>query len=47
MRDCWKIEGVRATTKIDHIKTHYWTSHPKLNCYAVVPKGPGFLALLE
>ena len=22
-----------------HIKTHYFTSHPKLNAYAVVPVG--------
>lgn len=25
---------------IHHIKTHYFTSHPTLNHYAIVPKGP-------
>lgn len=24
---------------MSHIKMHYYTSHPKLNYYAVVPKG--------
>ena len=24
-----------------HIKTHYFTSHPKLNTFAVVPIGSG------
>jgi putative glutathione S-transferase len=22
-----------------HIKTHYFTSHPTLNTYAIIPKG--------
>ena len=26
---------------MDHIKIHYFTSHPALNPYAVIPKGPG------
>ena len=24
-----------------HIKHHYFTSHPRLNYYAIVPVGPG------
>ena len=24
-----------------HIKTHYFTAHPRLNYYAIVPVGPG------
>ena len=28
-----------ASVNMYHIKTHYFTSHPKLNYYAIVPKG--------
>jgi putative glutathione S-transferase len=31
--------AVSRSVDIGHIKTHYWTSHPTLNAYAVVPKG--------
>ena len=24
---------------MDHIKMHYFTSHPKLNFFSVIPKG--------
>ena len=24
-----------------HIKTHYFTAHPRLNYFAIVPVGPG------
>jgi len=30
-----------------HIKTHYYTSHPVLNNYAIVPVGPDFEATLK
>ena len=36
-----RAAGVAASVNIDHIKTHYFTSHPKLNYYAIVPKGGG------
>ena len=29
--------------KMDHIKTHYFTSHPTLNHYAIIPAGPNVL----
>ena len=29
-----------STINMPHIKTHYYTSHPKLNHYAVIPEGP-------
>ena len=32
---------------MDHIKTHYFTSHPTLNLYAVIPAGPDVLADLR
>ena len=40
-RDIWSIEGVKRTINIDHIKTHYFTSHPHLNTYAIIPKHNG------
>ena len=29
----------RSSINMDHIKVHYFTSHPKLNYYAIVPGG--------
>lgn len=31
---------VAQSIRMDHIKTHYFTSHPVLNQYAVIPQGP-------
>ena len=31
--------GIKESVNMQHIKMHYYTSHPKLNYYAVVPKG--------
>ena len=45
--DVWQIKGVEQTTKMDHIKTHYFTSHKHLNCYAIIPRGPDFIGQLE
>ena len=39
-KDVWKVPGVKETTKMDHIKGHYFTSHAHLNTYAVIPRGP-------
>jgi glutathionyl-hydroquinone reductase len=30
---------MQDTINMDHIKTHYFTSHPKLNFYGIVPIG--------
>jgi putative glutathione S-transferase len=30
---------MRESVNFDHIKNHYYTSHPALNCYSVVPRG--------
>ena len=46
-KDVWKIPGVKETTKMDHIKGHYFTSHPDLNKFAIIPKGPNFIGQLE
>jgi glutathionyl-hydroquinone reductase len=29
-----------ASVNLSHIKTHYHTSHPALNTYAIIPVGP-------
>ena len=39
-RDLLQRPGVRETLRMDHIKTHYFTSHPRLNPSGIVPKGP-------
>ena len=42
-RDIYQIYDCKIgkTVYMDHIKTHYFTSHPKLNIHAVIPAGPG------
>lgn len=41
MKDLYQIEGVKGTVHMDHIKEHYYTSHPHLNPQGVIPVGPG------
>jgi len=38
---------LRRTINMSHIKNHYFTSHPSLNCYSIVPTGPGVMKDLE
>ena len=47
-RDLHQIHGgaIGKTINMDHIKTHYFTSHQVLNPYAVIPAGPNFEAEL-
>lgn len=44
LRDLYQTEGVRAAVNMEHIKTHYFTSHAVLNAYAIIPRGPDVLA---
>lgn len=39
VRDIYHTPGVSRAVHMAHIKTHYFTSHPKLNHYAIVPRG--------
>ncbi len=39
VRDLYQTPGLGAAVNISHIKTHYFTSHPKLNVHAIIPKG--------
>lgn len=35
-----QTQGIRESVSLDHIKTHYFSSHPRLNYYGVIPVGP-------
>lgn len=37
--DLFHTPGVAASVNLEHIKTHYFTSHPALNTYAIIPVG--------
>ena len=39
-RDLYQLPGVAETVRMDHIKNHYYQSHPKVNPTGIVPKGP-------
>ena len=39
LKEIWQIPAVQASTNPRHIKTHYFSSHPILNPYGVIPKG--------
>ena len=39
-RDLYAQPGVRETTDFDHIRRHYYMSHPTVNPYGIVPAGP-------
>jgi len=41
MRKVYAIPEIKATTNIKHIKMHYFTSHPKLNTYGIIPESDG------
>ncbi|MFP4272247.1 MAG: glutathione S-transferase family protein [Halothiobacillaceae bacterium] len=40
VRRLYAIEGVADTVRLDHIKHHYYRSHPSINPTRIVPKGP-------
>jgi glutathionyl-hydroquinone reductase len=40
LKDLYQQPGVKETCNIDHIKRHYYKSHPKVNPTRIVPKGP-------
>lgn len=47
MKELYQIIGMKECIDMNHIKTHYFTSHPTLNAYAIIPKGPNVLAQME
>lgn len=40
--DLYNQHGVKSTCNFDHIKQHYYRSHPHLNPSGIVPMGPAF-----
>uniref|UniRef100_A0A7S0VA80 GST C-terminal domain-containing protein n=1 Tax=Polytomella parva TaxID=51329 RepID=A0A7S0VA80_9CHLO len=38
----YQVPEVQKSVDMYHIKTHYFTSHPKLNHYAIVPSGSDY-----
>jgi len=47
VREIYQMPGVKETVNMDQIKLHYYCSHPDLNTYSIVPRGPNFEALLQ
>lgn len=46
-RRIYQLPGVADTVNMQHIKQHYFTSHPNLNHFSIIPKGTDFEALLR
>jgi glutathionyl-hydroquinone reductase len=46
-REIYQLPGVAETVNMEHIKTHYFTSHPYLNKFAVITRGNNFESLLK
>jgi putative glutathione S-transferase len=40
VRDLYQRPGIADTVDFDHIKRHYYVTHPQINPTRVVPKGP-------
>ncbi len=40
LRDLYQVDGIAQTVNFDHIKRHYYGSHPSINPHGVVPNGP-------
>ncbi|GJQ09826.1 hypothetical protein GpartN1_g1617.t1 [Galdieria partita] len=38
--DMYQLPGVKDTVSFEHIKKHYYTSHPTINPFGIVPVGP-------
>ena len=39
-RDVYQIPGIAETVNVEHIKRHYYESHPSVNPSGIVPLGP-------
>ncbi len=40
LRDLYQQPGIRETVNLDHIKRHYYRTHPQINPTRIVPMGP-------
>ncbi|KAJ0457153.1 putative glutathione S-transferase, Thioredoxin-like superfamily, glutathione Transferase family [Helianthus annuus] len=39
-KDLFQIPGMSSTVNMEHIKKHYYGSHPMINPYGIIPLGP-------
>ena len=39
IKDVYQFSGMSKAINMKHIKMHYFTSHPDLNKFAIIPKG--------
>lgn len=46
-REIYQIPGVAATCDMEQIKAHFFGSHAEWNKYSVIPRGLGFMELLD
>jgi putative glutathione S-transferase len=46
-REIYQMPGVADTVNMAQIKEHYYCSHPDLNKFSIIPKGPGFEKMLK
>lgn len=42
MRELYQIPGIAETVAMDHIKEHYYRSHPSVNPSSIVAKGSDY-----
>lgn len=47
LKSLYHYEGVKETCNFEHIKKHYYMSHPHINPSSIVPKGPCIEELLS
>ncbi|GGE39937.1 glutathione-dependent reductase [Agaricicola taiwanensis] len=40
VKDLYQVPGVAETVNLEHIKRHYYTSHPTINPTGIIPDGP-------
>lgn len=46
-RDLYSLPGIAETCDMEQIKAHFFGSHAEWNKYSVIPRGLGFMELLE
>jgi putative glutathione S-transferase len=46
-RDIYQTPGVDSTVNMDHIRNSYYSTHPYLNTYSIIPGGCDFLGELK
>lgn len=39
-KDLFQIKGMSSTVNMEHIKKHYYGSHPSINPFGIIPLGP-------